>query len=218
MKPLSFLFYTASRLLLVGSVLCVIGSSPTYAQNPSSGKPAGKGNPLAALQTDNKQPITVEADKLDVLDKENQAIFSGKVIAAQGDTVLKSELLTVYYEPAAGTDPSTPASASANVGIPSVSGATQGASGRKIKKLEAKGNVVVLSKDQTATGDVGVYDAKTETVVLTGKVTLTQGPNVITGNKLFIDVPSGRSRIETSAGGRVRGLFVPGSEAAGNKP
>ena len=73
----------------------------------------------------------------------------------------------------------------------------------------ATGGVVVKTKEQTATGDSGTFEMKSNTVTLVGKpVVLTQGPNVIRGQKLVVDLISGVSRFE---GGRVESLIVPGS-------
>ena len=67
---------------------------------------------------------------------------------------------------------------------------------QKIKRLEARGSVVVTQKEQTATGDLGIFDMKTNTVTLTGNVVMTQGQNVLRGEKLVVDLTSGVSRVE----------------------
>ena len=46
---------------------------------------------------------------------------------------------------------------------------------QRIKQLEARGGVVVTQKDQTATGELGIFDMQTNTVTLTGNVVMTQG-------------------------------------------
>jgi hypothetical protein len=54
-----------------------------------------------------------------------------------------------------------------------------------------------------------------------GNVVLTQGRNVLKGDRLIIDLKTGESRFEnqdrTVAGGRIRALFVPGEEKAKKK-
>ena len=70
---------------------------------------------------------------------------------------------------------------------------------QKIKRLEAHGDVVVTQKDQTATGDIGVFDMKTNTVTLTGNVVVTQGQNVLRGEQLVVDLTTGVSRVELPA-------------------
>ena len=92
--------------------------------------------------------------------------------------------------------------------------ATPGPGGQqKIKRLEAHGDVVVTQKDQTATGELGIFDMKANTVTLTGNVMMTQGQNVLRGDRLIVDLTTGVSRVESGkkGQGRVQGLFLPGS-------
>jgi lipopolysaccharide export system protein LptA len=72
--------------------------------------------------------------------------------------------------------------------------------------------VVVTQKDQTATGSLGIFDMKTNTVDLTGDVLMTQGQNMLRGDRLIVDLTSGVSRVESGKNGqgRVQGLFQPG--------
>ena len=72
---------------------------------------------------------------------------------------------------------------------------------------------MVTQKEQTATGETGVFDMKTNTVTLTGKVVMTQGQNVLRGDRLVVDLTTGVSRVESGKNGqgRVQGLFQPGS-------
>jgi lipopolysaccharide export system protein LptA len=53
---------------------------------------------------------------------------------------------------------------------------------------------------------------------LTGAVVLTRGENVIRGERVVLDLVSGRSRMESGAqggqGGRVRALFAPPGKPA----
>jgi lipopolysaccharide export system protein LptA len=83
---------------------------------------------------------------------------------------------------------------------------------QRIKRLEARGGVVVKDKDQTATGNLGIFDMKTNTVTLTGRVVMTQGKNVLRGDKLVVNLTTGVSRVESSRNGhgRVEGLFQSG--------
>lgn len=157
-------------------------------------QPAGQGNVPNALQgfaANRDQPVRITSNTLEVKDKEKVAVFAGNVVVVQGDTTMRSPELMVFYEGNAAPMDNQPQSTSS------------------IKRLEAKGGVVVQTKDQTATGDLGVFEMKTNTVTMTGKpVVLTQGPNVVRGQKLTVDLVTGVSRIE---GGRVESLIVPGS-------
>jgi lipopolysaccharide export system protein LptA len=66
--------------------------------------------------------------------------------------------------------------------------------------------VVVTQKDQVVTGETAVFDTKTNLVTMLGGVILTQGKNVLRGDRLMVDMTTGVSRVESDSG-RVQGLF-----------
>jgi lipopolysaccharide export system protein LptA len=120
----------------------------------------------------------------------------------QGDTEMRCRTLVVVYE----QDTDKPGS--------TVKAATPGPGGeQRIKRLEAKGSVVVTQNDQVATGDTALFDMQSNTVTMSGKVVVTQGQNVLRGDRLVVDMTTGLSRVESGdkSGGRVQGLFLPGS-------
>jgi lipopolysaccharide export system protein LptA len=119
------------------------------------------------------QPIQIEAERLEVRDKDKTAVFSGKVQVVQGDATLRSKSLTVFYADPPGTQDTPKPSTTINP-----------AGDQKIKKLEASGDVVVTQADQIATGDTALFDMDTNIVTMNGNVVLTQGQNVLRGNKL----------------------------------
>ncbi len=67
--------------------------------------------------------------------------------------------------------------------------------------------MVVTQKDQVVTGESAVFDTKTNLVTMVGGVILTQGKNVLRGDRLIVDMTTGVSRVESDSG-RVQGLFV----------
>jgi lipopolysaccharide export system protein LptA len=191
-------------LLLTAAALVVSGASP-HAQ-VSKGPP----NALQGFSQNRDQPVQIEAATLEVRDKEKQATFSGNVRVTQGDTGLRCKSLVVFYDQGGENDAGG-----------SMKAATPGPGGQqKIKKLEARGSVVVTQKEQTATGDLGLFDMRTNTVTLSGNVVMTQGQNVLRGERLVVDLTSGVSRVESGKNGqgRVQGLFVPGSAGPDLKP
>ena len=197
LRPLCLLLLTAAALAVSGV--------PLSAQ-VSKGPP----NALQGFSQNRDQPVHIEAATLEVRDKEKQATFSGNVRVTQGDTGLRSNTLVVFYD-----------QGGENGSGGSMKAATPGPGGQqKIKKLEARGSVVVTQKEQTATGDLGLFDMRTNTVTLSGNVVLTQGPNVLRGERLVVDLTSGVSRVESGKNGqgRVQGLFMPGSAGPDFKP
>jgi lipopolysaccharide export system protein LptA len=173
-------------------------------QPQSQAQPSGPPNALQGFSQNRDQPVKIEAATLEVRDKNKVATFSGNVHLVQGDTVLRCKVLVVFYD----QDDS---------GAPAVKSATPGPTGSsQIRRMEAKGAVVVTQKDQTATGDSAIYDLKDNTVTLVapagGLVTVTQGPNVMSGPKLVVNLTTNVSHFE----GGVRGLITP-SSTQGNK-
>jgi lipopolysaccharide export system protein LptA len=176
------------------------------AQNAGHPAPAAQStgvvSPLFSQNSD--QPIKITSTSLEVRDKDHFATFFGNVHVVQGDSTLKCKKLVVFYE-----DNSGPAAAPKT-------GQTS-SSNQQIKRLEAKGSVVITQKDQTATGDDGVWDVKTNTAILTGNVIVTQGESVLQGDRLILDMTTGVSRVEAdkSSRGGVKALFKPSSPPSG---
>jgi lipopolysaccharide export system protein LptA len=195
-----------SLTLLIVAMLGLSGAS-----GRAQSAPQGPPNALQGFSQNRDQPVNIEAATLEVRDKQQQATFSGDVRVKQGDTGLRCKSLVVFYEQNGETAEKSK----------TLQAATPGPGGaQRIKRLEAHGGVVVTQKDQTATGDLGVFDMKANTVTLTGNpVVMTQGQNVLRGEKLVVDLTSGVSRVESNKGsqGRVQGLFLPGS-AGPEKP
>ena len=166
------------------------------------------------------QPIQIEAASLEMRDKKKEATFTGNVKVVQGDTTMTSKVLVVFYEssnpPAATPTPANAKAPAAAATAAPLQSATPGPGGSSsIKRLEAKGNVVVTQKDQVVTGETAVFDTKTNLVTMLGGVVLTQGKNVLRGDRLLVDMTTGVSRVESDSG-KVQGLFI--SSGQGNGP
>jgi len=191
-------------LLLVVVALIIPGANPR-AQTTSQGPP----NALQGFSQNRDQPVHIEAATLEVRDKQKEATFSGDVRVKQGDTGMRCKSLVVFYEQ--GSE--------GNAKTKTMQAASPGPGGeQRIKRLEARGGVIVTQKDQTVTGEQGIFDMKTNTVTMTGSpVIMTQGPNVLKGDKLVVDLTSGVSRVESGKNGqgRVQGLFQSGSAGSG---
>ena len=183
---------------LAAALLCSSGAGATAAEQPASSKASAAIFP----GTNSKEPISIDADKLEYFDKEQKAIYTGNVIAIQGESKLTCSVMTLFLaksgpQPAAGA-PAT--------------GAAPGSGGTQVKHMDATGPVTVVSKTQVATGDRGSYDKDENKVWLFGNVTLSDGGNVTKGDKLTYDLKNGLAIVDTSAkSGRVHGQFVPKS-------
>jgi lipopolysaccharide export system protein LptA len=88
--------------------------------------------------------------------------------------------------------------------------ATPGPGGASsIKRLEARGNVVVVQKDQVVTGETAIFDTKANLITMLGGVVLTQCKNVLRGDRLMVDMTTGVSRVESDSG-KVQALLPQG--------
>jgi lipopolysaccharide export system protein LptA len=199
--------------------LTLFAASDGFAQSSVQGVP----NAMQGFSQNRDQPIQIEAATLEMRDKKKEATFSGNVKVIQGDTTMTSKTLVVFYESsgasAAGAPAATPASAKAapakGAPIPAAAPGPGGAS--SIKRLEARGNVVVTQKDQVVTGETAVFDTKTNLVTMLGGVILTQGKNVLRGDRLMVDMTTGVSRVESDSG-RVQGLFQSSGQGGPGLP
>ncbi len=150
----------------------------------------GQGITTSALRgLDTRAPVAVDADRIDVFDRDNQAIFTGNVRVQQGTLTLESNRIRVSYEQ------------------------PRGASDPEIRRLDADGNVRIATPTERASGRFGIYDVERRILTLVGDVRLAQGTTRLQGNRLTIDLQSGRSTLDgrTSTGqpgSRVSGRFA----------
>ncbi|HMB09875.1 LptA/OstA family protein [Saliniramus sp.] len=165
---------------IVGAPLMTVSAQ---AQNPDRA--------FGGLGSESTAPIRIDADRLDVFDRENRAVYAGDVVAVQGDTTIRCSELTIHFErnPTSGNGDDT---------------------GDAIRRIDCAGPVTILSEDQVATGDQAVYDRASGQMVISGNVALSQGRNVTRGERLVYDIDRGVANVESGGTQRVRGLFVPG--------
>lgn len=187
-----------ARAIAVSLAALLLLMTPALAQAQNIG-----GN-FGGFSDNSNKPIDIEADQLEVLDDKKIAVFSGNVKAVQGAMTMRSRKLNVRYagDPAGETKPDTKKSG-----------------GSQITSIRAEGKVLIESgEDQSATSSWAVFDVIKQTVTLGGEVTLSQGGNVLTGDKLIIDLKTNRSRFVNLGDGskpnRVRGLFTPKKSGA----
>jgi len=196
--------------------LATIAAGEAGAQSAVNGVP----NAMQGFSQNRDQPIQIDAATLEMRDKKKEATFSGNVKVVQGDTTMTSKTLVVFYEStssasAAAPAPAPPANAKAVVKSAPMQSTTTGPGGSSsIKRLEARGNVVVTQKDQVVTGETAVFDTKSNLITMLGGVVLTQGKNVLRGDRLLVDMTSGVSRVESDSG-RVQGLFQSSGQTGG---
>jgi lipopolysaccharide export system protein LptA len=154
--------------------------------------PPGQQQPVSALKGhDSNAPVDVNADRIEVQDRADRAMFTGNVHVTQAELTLDTARLTVAY-----------------------SGGQSQPGGVQIRRLDAAGGVVVHSPSETAKGDFGIYDLDRRLITLIGNVQLARQANLVNGARLVIDLDSGRAVIDggppgvNQSGGRVTGHFT----------
>jgi lipopolysaccharide export system protein LptA len=134
-------------------------------------------------------PIDVSAESLDVGSREGRASYIGNVVVQQDRLTMRAGRVSVAFSTANGID---------------------------INRVEATGNVTVTADDLNARGNVALYDLNSRLITMIGNVELVQRGNRLTGNRLVINVGSGRANLTggatapngSSTGGRVTGRFT----------
>jgi lipopolysaccharide export system protein LptA len=229
MKSAMMFFATLTPVRrLARCMVAVLIALATMAVGDAGAQSAVKGvpNAMQGFSQNRDQPIQIEAASLEMRDKKKEATFAGNVKVVQGDTTMTSKSLVVFYDQATASAP--PAAGSKGAKSAPIQSATPGPGGSSsIRRLEAKGSVVVVQKDQIVTGETAIFDTKANQVTMQGGVVLTQGQNVLRGDRLVVDMTTGVSRIESDTG-RVQGLFqssgqggppaIPGMSGLGGTP
>jgi lipopolysaccharide export system protein LptA len=173
----------ATRSLVAGSLAGTVAAL-------AFGSVAGAQN-IAGFNSN--QPVSFDADRIELQDRQNRVVLSGDVVIRQGDLQLTAQRTTVSY-----TDAGT----------------------LTIQRVDATGGVVVTRGNERASGASGVYDFNRRVIVLAGGVALRRGGDTLNGGRLTIDLNTGLSSVDgsaagssagpgqTSSGGRVSGTFA----------
>lgn len=115
-----------------------------------------------------KHPVQIDADKLEIQGKKNQAIWAGHVKAVRGGTRLSCDRLIAHFTPA-----------------------------QEITRLECLGGVEVLDGDRWAKGERAEFDNVAGLLVVTGSPEMRQGPNHMRGTKVTFHVESDVVEVES---------------------
>ncbi|MEN2978619.1 LptA/OstA family protein [Tistrella bauzanensis] len=168
----------------------------------------------SALRTssiDTTQPIEITAQQsLEWSDVDRVATFRGDVKAVQGTMTLYADVLKVHVSGETNQAPPADTAGTGGSDAPaSPGGGGLADAAGEISKIEAEGNVQIITPNESARGGVGIYDVSRGVVTLTGAVKLTQGRSQLEGERLVLDLNKGNSTLESGRKGPVRGLFVP---------
>lgn len=130
-----------------------------------------------------EQPLRINAQALEV-DNKNQIItFKGNVIARQEEMTIQADTARVYY--------------------------TKKEEGYEIKEIVATGNVRVYQGNRLATSQKAVFYHQEQKVILTGQPKVWQGKDMLSGEKITVYLKEDKSFVESGAERRVEVIFYP---------
>lgn len=135
---------------------------------------------FGSMQQDTRAPVEVTADSLQVNQSDGSALYTGNVVIARGEMRLAAPRVLVVY-----SDTS-----------------------RRIKRLEARGGVTLVSGTEAAEADSADYDIEAGQVIMTGNVLLTQGPSALTSQRMVVNLSDGTAQMS----GRVRTVLQPSGD------
>jgi len=135
--------------------------------------------------------LLVESDTL-VFDYERgELAYSGDVRVAQGGVHMRSENLTIAFEPQRTGS---------------------------LRSIRASGNVLITHKNTKATGNLAIYDPTASTITLTGEARLGAGPNTLEGERVIVYLDEGRAIVEGGAADGAQSATAPAPEAGSAGP
>jgi lipopolysaccharide export system protein LptA len=135
-------------------------------------------------------PVNYAADRIELQDKQNRVVMSGNVDIRQAGLHLQAARTTVAYSDAGSL---------------------------KIQRIDATGGVTVTRGDESARGDVAIYDFNRRIITMAGNVALRRGGDTLNGGRLVIDLASGVSSIDGHAGGGSSAVGAPVGTTGGGR-
>lgn len=123
-------------------------------------------------------PVEVTSRQGEYLQNEGRGVYTGDVVATQGDSRITTDKLTVLC----ARETTAP-------------GATEDAS-CEMEKLIAEGRVYYIAPDVRIRGDKAEYDFPSDTITITGDVILSRGEDgVVRGTTVVYTIGEGRTVI-----------------------
>ncbi len=137
------------------------------------------------------QTDTITADKqLEYWENKQMAVARGNAYAVRENKRLKADVLAAYFKPDKQGD-------------------------SKLYRVDAFDRVTIVTDQDTATSERGVYNVESGIATLTGSVKLTRGENVLNGCRAVVNLNTGISNLyscpSTGSGPRerARGVLMP---------
>ncbi|MCB2088089.1 MAG: LptA/OstA family protein [Sphingomonadaceae bacterium] len=146
-------------------------------------------NAQAIAGHNSRAPVDVGADRIEAQDRQNRVVLSGNVDITQAGLRLRAARTIV------------------DLG---------GGNTTEIQRITATGGVQVTRGDESASGDVAVYDFNRRIITMAGNVRLRRGSDTLNGGRLVIDLASGVSSVDGRASGS-SSVTGSGNEGSGGR-
>lgn len=144
----------------------------------------------AIAKHDSRAPVSYSADRIELQDRQNRVVLSGNVDLTQADLRVRAARTLVNYS---NTDTI------------------------EIQRLTATGGVTVTRGNESAVGDIAVYDFNRRIITMAGNVRLRRGNDTLNGARLVIDLNSGVSSVDGRASGSSSAVGDPSVGGAGGR-
>ncbi|TVP71271.1 MAG: lipopolysaccharide transport periplasmic protein LptA [Rhodobacteraceae bacterium] len=129
----------------------------------------GTGLSFAGLDAVRGLPVEMRAEQLRVDTSTGETVFSGSAVLGQGDMRIAAPEIRIIYAPG---------------------------DGNRIQRLEASGGVTLVTATEAAEAQSAVYEVIAGTVAMRGSVILTQGANVLSGDRLNVNIRTGQGQMD----------------------
>ena len=150
------------------------------------------------LQISNLNGVIMADDSLEYWEQKGVAIARGQALVIQNENRLQAGTLTAFIDPAqtnANEENASPTRPET-----------------QITRIDAEDGVHLSTPEEIVIANEGVYDMVAQTVRMCGDVNVTRAGNLVTGNCAFVDLETGKSRLESGPDGeKVKGLILPAS-------
>lgn len=151
----------------------------------------GRTDAQAIAGHNSNAPVSYAADRIELQDRQNRVVLSGNVAITQAGLNLKAARTTVAYSDAGALS---------------------------IQRIDATGGVQVTRGNESARGDVAIYDFNRRIITMAGNVALRRGSDTLNGGRLVIDLTTGVSSVDGRAGGGSSAVGAPvGSSSSGGR-
>ena len=135
-------------------------------------------------------PVNYAADRIELQDRQNRVVLSGNVDITQAGLRLRAARTTVAYSDAGAL---------------------------RIQRIDATGGVTVTRGTESARGNVAIYDFNRRIITMVGNVALRRGSDTLNGGRLTIDLASGVSSVDGSAGNASSAVGAPVGSSSGGR-